>query len=155
MLLLGHPGSFKSMHNLKYMSTQTAPLLNILRGRHGTTLVSNTLMSTSAHTQARDGTQVDGVGNWCVNHYTTDRLAWYLSVSELRLFIRVLLNLHMILNACVCWLRPCFTSLMEAGNGTQVVDIGRRLVTDGPFTIFRKEYHQMMQNKPLEKNQHI
>ena len=32
-LSLGHPGSFKSAHDLKCMRTQTAPLFNVPRGR--------------------------------------------------------------------------------------------------------------------------
>ena len=36
-LSLGHPGSFKSAHDLKCMRTQTAPLFNVPRGRRGTT----------------------------------------------------------------------------------------------------------------------
>ena len=33
----GHPGSFTSVHDLKCMRTQTAPLFNIPRGNRGTT----------------------------------------------------------------------------------------------------------------------
>ena len=36
-LSLGHPGSFMSVHELKCMRTQTAPLFNVPRGRRGTT----------------------------------------------------------------------------------------------------------------------
>ena len=36
-LSLGHPGSFTSVHDLKCMRTQTAPLFNVPRGRRGTT----------------------------------------------------------------------------------------------------------------------
>ena len=42
--------------------------------------------------------------------------AYYLSVAgplDFRLVIQVLLSPHMILNACVCRLHPCFTSLAE------------------------------------------
>ena len=34
-LSLGHPGSFTSVHDLKCMRTQTAPLFNAPRGRRG------------------------------------------------------------------------------------------------------------------------
>ena len=36
-LSLGHPGSLTSVHDLKCMRTQTAPLFNVPRGRRGTT----------------------------------------------------------------------------------------------------------------------
>ena len=36
-LSLGHPGSFTSVHELKCMRTQTAPLFNVPLGRRGTT----------------------------------------------------------------------------------------------------------------------
>ena len=38
-LSIGHPGSFKSAHVLKCMSTQTAPLFKFPRRRRGTTRV--------------------------------------------------------------------------------------------------------------------
>ena len=42
ILSLGHPGSFKSAHDLKCMRTQTAPLFNVPRGRRGNTSFSIT-----------------------------------------------------------------------------------------------------------------
>ena len=36
-LLLGHPDSFTSMHDLRCMRKQTIPLFNVPLGKHGTT----------------------------------------------------------------------------------------------------------------------
>ena len=53
---LAHPDSFKSAHDLKCMCIQTAPLFNVPRRRRGAILVSNTPISTPAHTRVRDRT---------------------------------------------------------------------------------------------------
>merc|ERR1712115_22840 len=41
-LLLGHPGSFRSTHDLKCMRTQTGPRFNVPSERRGITTFSNT-----------------------------------------------------------------------------------------------------------------
>ena len=69
-LSLGHPGSLTSMHDLKCMRTQTAPLFNVPRGRRGTTtrVVHQYPCGTS---QAGNLTRVVAWGVQSVNHYTT------------------------------------------------------------------------------------
>ena len=69
-LSLGHPGSLTSVHDLKCMRTQTAPLFNVPRGRLGTT-------TTVVHPypcdtfRAGNRTRVVAWGVQSVNHYTT------------------------------------------------------------------------------------
>ena len=69
-LSLGHPGSLTSVHDLKCMRTQTAPLFNVPRGRRGTTtrVVHSYPCGTS---RAGNRTRVVAWGVQSVNHYTT------------------------------------------------------------------------------------
>ena len=69
-LSLGHPGSLTSVHDLKCMRTQTAPLFNVPRGRRGTTtrVVHPYPCGTS---RAGNRTRVVAWGVQSVNHYTT------------------------------------------------------------------------------------
>merc|ERR1712140_37332 len=69
-LSLGHPGSLTSVHDLKCMRTQTAPLFNVPRGRRGTTtrVVHSYPCGTS---QAGNQTRVVAWGVQSANHYTT------------------------------------------------------------------------------------
>ena len=69
-LSLGHPGSLTSVHDLKCMRTQTAPLFNVPRGRRGTTtrVVHPYPCGTS---RAGNRTRVVAWGVQSANHYTT------------------------------------------------------------------------------------
>ena len=69
-LSLGHPGSLTSVHDLKCMRTQTAPLFNVPRGRRGTTtrVVHPYPCGTS---RAGNRTRVVAWGVPSANHYTT------------------------------------------------------------------------------------
>ena len=66
---LGHPGSLTSVHDLKCMRTQTAPLFNVPRGRRGTT---TRVVHPYPHGTSRAGNRtwvvVGGVQS--ANHYT-------------------------------------------------------------------------------------
>ena len=68
-LSLGHPGSFTSVHELKCMRTQTAPLFNVPRGRRGTT---TRVVHPYPHGTSRAGnrTRVVVGGVQSANHYT-------------------------------------------------------------------------------------
>ena len=69
-LSLGHPGSLTSMHDLKCMRTQTAPLFNVPRGRRGTTTrVVHPYPCSSS--RAGNRTRAVAWGVQSVNHYTT------------------------------------------------------------------------------------
>ena len=70
-LSLGHPGSLTSMHDLKCMRTQTAPLFNVPRGRRGTTtrVVHPYPCGTS---RAGNRTRVVAWGVPSANHYTAE-----------------------------------------------------------------------------------
>ena len=69
-LSLGHPGSLTSVHVLKCMRTQTAPLFNVPRGRHGTT---TRVIHPYPHGTSRAGnrTRVVVGGVQSANRYTT------------------------------------------------------------------------------------
>merc|ERR1712148_58231 len=69
-LSLGHSVSLTSMHDLKCMRTQTAPLFNVPRGRPGTTtrVVHPYSFGTS---RAGNRTRVVAWGLPSANHYTT------------------------------------------------------------------------------------
>ena len=68
-LSLGHPGSLTSVHVLKCMRTQTAPLFNVPRGRRGTT---TRVVHPYPHGTSRAGnrTRVVVGGVQSANHYT-------------------------------------------------------------------------------------
>ena len=65
----GHQGSFKSMHDLKYMRTQTRPRFYVSSEGCGATLMSIKQIHTCA-ALARDWTWGDGMGGQCANYYT-------------------------------------------------------------------------------------
>ena len=69
-LSLGHPGSLTSVHDLKCMRTQTAPLFNVPRGRRGTT---TRVVHPYPHGTSRAGnrTRVVVGGVQSANRYTT------------------------------------------------------------------------------------
>lgn len=69
---LFQPGSFK-----------WSALFYVPLGRRGATVVSNTPISTPAHSWARNRTQVVGMGGRHVNHYTTDLLFKHIDLSFL------------------------------------------------------------------------